>query len=167
MKAIFHVRFLSCARMHCAVCGLLGRQCAVGDSGLCCLSASLASWLQQVRNVGAGGLAGRAAQCGGAPDCRRKGCAGRQWSSRLRPSPGADGHFSWLPLPAGQYRLTVETDGSKIEYAQPIELSAAGAAGCAYSLRPRRDHRIRAEGKRSRPRPAAKSFPARPSASCR
>ena len=39
---------------------------------------------------------------------------------------GADGRFQLTPLPPGQYRLTVETQGSKTEFAQPIDLSPAG-----------------------------------------
>ena len=41
---------------------------------------------------------------------------------------GADGHFRLQPLPAGQYRLTVEANGSKTEFAQPIDLTAAAPA---------------------------------------
>ncbi|HEY1160850.1 MAG TPA: TonB-dependent receptor, partial [Terracidiphilus sp.] len=35
------------------------------------------------------------------------------------------GHFRLAPLPAGPYRLTVEADGHKIEYSQPIDLVPA------------------------------------------
>jgi hypothetical protein len=35
----------------------------------------------------------------------------------------ADGHFRLAPLPAGPYRLTVEANGHKIEYSQPIDLT--------------------------------------------
>ena len=38
---------------------------------------------------------------------------------------GADGRFQLTPLPAGQYRLTVETHDSKAQFAQPIDLSPA------------------------------------------
>src|SRR5271170_8121279 len=38
---------------------------------------------------------------------------------------GADGQFRLSPLPAGQYHLTVESNGRKIEYAQPIDLAPA------------------------------------------
>jgi hypothetical protein len=37
----------------------------------------------------------------------------------------ADGHFLLPALPAGQYRLTVEANGRKIDYAQPINLAPA------------------------------------------
>jgi hypothetical protein len=39
-----------------------------------------------------------------------------------------DGHFRLAALPAGQYRLTVESSRRKIEYAQSIELDAAAPA---------------------------------------
>jgi Carboxypeptidase regulatory-like domain len=35
---------------------------------------------------------------------------------------GADGHFHLAPLPAGQYKLTIDAQGRTIEYAQPIDL---------------------------------------------
>jgi hypothetical protein len=38
---------------------------------------------------------------------------------------GADGQFRLSPLPAGQYRLTVESNGRKVEYAQPIDMAPA------------------------------------------
>lgn len=41
---------------------------------------------------------------------------------------GANGQFRLAALPAGQYRLIVEADGSKIEYAQPIDLAPAAPA---------------------------------------
>ncbi len=41
---------------------------------------------------------------------------------------GADGRFRLTALSAGTYRLTVETNGSKVEYAQPIQLAAAAPA---------------------------------------
>jgi len=36
---------------------------------------------------------------------------------------GTDGRFELAPLPAGQYRLTVETRESKAEFSQPIDLT--------------------------------------------
>jgi hypothetical protein len=41
---------------------------------------------------------------------------------------GADGHFRLPPLPPGQYRLTVEANGSKSEFAQPIDLTLSAPA---------------------------------------
>jgi hypothetical protein len=41
---------------------------------------------------------------------------------------GADGHFQLPALPAGQYKLSVESKGRKFDYAQPIDLNAAAAA---------------------------------------
>jgi hypothetical protein len=38
---------------------------------------------------------------------------------------GTDGHFRLAALPAGQYRLKIETNGSKVEYTQPIALAVA------------------------------------------
>jgi hypothetical protein len=38
---------------------------------------------------------------------------------------GADGHFLMSGLLAGQYRLTIEANGRKVECAQPIDLAAA------------------------------------------
>jgi hypothetical protein len=38
---------------------------------------------------------------------------------------GVDGHFLMAPLPAGPYRLSVEANGRKNEYAQPIDLTTA------------------------------------------
>jgi len=40
----------------------------------------------------------------------------------------ADGHFDLAALPAGQFRLTVETSDRKVEYAQPIDLTPAAPA---------------------------------------
>jgi Carboxypeptidase regulatory-like domain len=37
---------------------------------------------------------------------------------------GTDGRFALAALPAGSYRLTVESAGKHVDYAQPIELSA-------------------------------------------
>ena len=39
-----------------------------------------------------------------------------------------DGHFRIGTLPAGQYHLTVETNGRKVEFAQPIDVSVASPA---------------------------------------
>jgi hypothetical protein len=44
-----------------------------------------------------------------------------------------DGRFRLPPLPPGPYRLTVETVGATVEYAQPIEL-APGAPAAALNL---------------------------------
>ncbi|MGA9461999.1 MAG: carboxypeptidase regulatory-like domain-containing protein [Terracidiphilus sp.] len=41
---------------------------------------------------------------------------------------GADGRFRLRTLPAGTYRLTIEANGSRTEYAQPIEVARAGPA---------------------------------------
>jgi len=41
---------------------------------------------------------------------------------------GADGHFRVTGILAGQYRLIIETEGSKTEYAQPIDVVAGGSA---------------------------------------
>ena len=38
---------------------------------------------------------------------------------------GADGQFRLSALPPGQYRLSVESNGRKFDYAQPIDLDAA------------------------------------------
>ncbi len=40
----------------------------------------------------------------------------------------ADGQFRLEPLPPGQYRLTVQANGGKVEYAQPIDLALAAPA---------------------------------------
>jgi len=49
---------------------------------------------------------------------------------------GADGRFHLAALPAGQYRLTVESGGRKIEYAESIDLAmGAPAALLTLSLR--------------------------------
>ncbi len=39
---------------------------------------------------------------------------------------GTDGLFRLAPLPPGQYRLTVQAKGRKVNYAQPIDLESAG-----------------------------------------
>ena len=41
---------------------------------------------------------------------------------------GADGNFQLSVLPVGQYRLTVESNGNKVELSQPIELTPSPAA---------------------------------------
>ena len=46
---------------------------------------------------------------------------------------GADGHFQLPGLPAGQYQLTVDTNRSRIEYQQPINL-AIGAPAVSITL---------------------------------
>ena len=48
---------------------------------------------------------------------------GKDAKNEATTSPG--GHFIIAALPAGQYRLTIETKGRKIEFAQPIDVSAA------------------------------------------
>ena len=49
---------------------------------------------------------------------------------------GADGQFRLEPLPSGQYRLTIVTEGRTIEYAQPIHLRpGAPSAGIELSSR--------------------------------
>ena len=40
---------------------------------------------------------------------------------------GSDGAFRLTPLPAGQYRLSVQANGRKVNYAQPIDLGPAAA----------------------------------------
>jgi hypothetical protein len=40
---------------------------------------------------------------------------------------GADGHFRVTGVFAGQYKLTIEAEGSKVEYALPIDVVAGGA----------------------------------------
>jgi carboxypeptidase family protein len=48
----------------------------------------------------------------------------------------ADGQFRLAPLPAGSYRLTVETDGHTFDYAQPIDLlPAAPPVAITLSIR--------------------------------
>jgi hypothetical protein len=37
----------------------------------------------------------------------------------------SDGHFQLAPLAAGQYRLTVEAGGRRVDYAQPVDLAPA------------------------------------------
>jgi outer membrane receptor protein involved in Fe transport len=49
-------------------------------------------------------------------------------SATAEAATGANGQFRLAALPAGQYRLIVEADGSKIEYAQPIDLAPAAPA---------------------------------------
>ena len=41
---------------------------------------------------------------------------------------GADGRFRFSALPAGQYRLSVESNGRSFDYAQPIDLDASAPA---------------------------------------
>ncbi|HWT66289.1 MAG TPA: TonB-dependent receptor [Terracidiphilus sp.] len=41
---------------------------------------------------------------------------------------GADGKFALTALPAGEYRLTIESDGKRVEYAVPVELAAEAPA---------------------------------------
>jgi Carboxypeptidase regulatory-like domain len=41
---------------------------------------------------------------------------------------GADGNFKLTALSVGQYRLTVESGGNKVEFSQPIELTSPPAA---------------------------------------
>jgi hypothetical protein len=49
---------------------------------------------------------------------------------------GADGRFQLPALQPGQYRLTVESEGRKVEYALPIDLTqAAGPVAIALSAR--------------------------------
>ena len=48
--------------------------------------------------------------------------------TRLKRSANADGQFRLPALPAGQYRLAVESNGRKFDYAQPIDLNAAAPA---------------------------------------
>jgi hypothetical protein len=40
---------------------------------------------------------------------------------------GADGAFRLAPLPPGQYKLTVQANGRRVNYTQPIDLRAAAA----------------------------------------
>ncbi len=46
---------------------------------------------------------------------------------------GADGQFQLSPLAPGEYHLTLEANGRKVEYAQPVELTA-GAPAVALTL---------------------------------
>jgi Carboxypeptidase regulatory-like domain len=52
----------------------------------------------------------------------------RAGSAKAEATTGADGRFKLPPLPARAYHLTVETKGSKVDYAEPVELTAAGPA---------------------------------------
>ncbi len=43
---------------------------------------------------------------------------------RAESTTGADGRFELKPLPPGQYRLRVEAEGRKVDYAVPVDLTA-------------------------------------------
>jgi hypothetical protein len=49
-------------------------------------------------------------------------------SAKAEAVTAADGNFRLAALPAGQYRLSVESNRRKIDYAQPIDLSGSAAA---------------------------------------
>ena len=44
-------------------------------------------------------------------------------STKAEAKTGAGGRFKLPPLPAGQYRLSIEAERRKIEYARPIDLA--------------------------------------------
>ena len=48
--------------------------------------------------------------------------------SKAEAKSGVDGWFKLPPLPVGKYHLTIETDQHKVDYAAPMELSAASPA---------------------------------------
>jgi len=49
-------------------------------------------------------------------------------TARAEAVTGTDGHFRLSSLPTGQYRLSVESNGRKFDYAQPIDLDVAAPA---------------------------------------
>ena len=49
-------------------------------------------------------------------------------TARAEAVTGTDGHFRLSSLPIGQYRLSVESNGRKFDYAQPIDLDVAAPA---------------------------------------
>ena len=79
---------------------------------------------------------------------------------------GDDGRFQLATLPSGQYHLTVQTKTRKVGFAEPVVLTPAGNA-VVLTLSARGEITVSALKQKDRPRPAAKSFQARRSASCR
>ena len=105
------------------VCGVVRRnlqECLSAVAlGLLLLSSTFASaqqvmgtvWLGVVRNTGGAPLAAAKVRLAG------KGASAEAVT-------GSDGRFHLAALPGGQYRLTVESGGRRIEYSETIELAA-------------------------------------------
>ena len=86
------------------------------------LLSGVAAWAQQMEQPVWQGVLHNAA---GAPiPGARVRLAGTASAEALT---GAEGRFRLPPLPAGPYRLTVETNGRTVEYAQSIDLAANAA----------------------------------------
>jgi hypothetical protein len=78
-------------------------------------AAPLAVWQGVLRNAAGAPIAGASI-----------GLAAK--GAKSQASTGADGRFQLPSLLPGQYRLTVEANGDKVEYAQPIDLAPAAPA---------------------------------------
>ena len=113
------------------VCGSFGLRCSVLGGALLgiCLLALLsvgacaaeaqpgaqASWQGVLRSTAGAPLAGaKVALANGA--------------AKAEAVTATDGHFTVTGLPAGQFKLTIESEGRKAKYAQPIGLAVGGAA---------------------------------------
>ncbi len=73
---------------------------------------ALSTWQGLLRNAAGAPVAGAKVRLA------RKGSAAETVT-------GSDGAFRLAPLPAGQYRLTIETKSRKVNFAQPIDLAPA------------------------------------------
>lgn len=68
----------------------------------------------------------------------------RSGAARAEATTTADGRFQ-VALPAGEYRLTIEAEGRRAEYAQPVDVEAAGSLA-AVTLSARGEITVAAAG---------------------
>ena len=73
---------------------------------------TLAIWQGELRNAAGAPIAGAKISLAGS-------------AKSVEAITGADGGFRVAALPPGQYRLTVETSGTKVKFAQPVEVGVA------------------------------------------
>lgn len=84
-------------------------------------------------------------------------------SQQAEAGTSSDGRFSITGLPAGEYHLTVEANGRKIEDREPVDLKAS-AQTVFITLSDSGE--IAVDFLKNKPLPAAKNYLARRSASC-